>query len=73
MEFAQRLPGAGGKKGCGKVREWGARQDEEPVRQFFQETGMNSLQQDTCIIGIQRSPLGRAVPAYIQNQGTSLA
>ena len=55
VEFAQRLPGAGGKKGCGKVREWGARQDKEPMRQFFQETGMNSLQQDTCIIGIPRS------------------
>ena len=48
-------------------------EDEEPMRQFFQETGLNSLQQDTCIIGIPRSPLGGAVPVYIQNQGASLA
>lgn len=37
VEFAQRLPGAGGKKGCGKVREWGARQDEEPVGSSFRK------------------------------------
>lgn len=58
VELARRFPGAGGKKGCGEVRECGARQDEGPVRQFFEETGMNATSSETRLLQGSRGPHG---------------
>ena len=54
VELARRFPGAGGKKGCGEVRECGARQ----VRQFFEETGMNATSSETRLLQGSRGPHG---------------